>query len=102
MVARTLLRRGRPWASASARTVEACSHLVDGLPARGDDGGVSEDQGEIGLDRLVPRVHLAERPAEAVYGVVDLCEGLDLRDRMPGPQCAEQARKSARSSGKCA
>ena len=50
-------------------------------PVRGLRGSL----GEIGLDRGVPRVHLAERPAETTYRVLDRPELLEVRRRMPRP-----------------
>ena len=49
---------------------------------RGDDGGVSEEQRQVGFDGLVPCVHLAESPAKAAHRVLDLRQRLEGRHRM--------------------
>ena len=61
---------------------EVGCHLAEGLGVRGDDRSISNEQRQIGFDRLVPRVHLAESPAKAAHRVVDRRQSLEVRHRM--------------------
>ena len=61
---------------------EAGRHLVEDLRVRGDEGGVPDEQRQVGLDGLVPRVEVAEHPAKAALGIVDLGQRPEVGQRM--------------------